>query len=407
MAWITPKTNWTKTDKFSITDYNRIKNNLLHINDMLNEMFPEKAQPLDLGDDKTYSGNYYASEFNAFENALESFTRVGSSVNIGEKKTFYGNSLFIDSQELNRIESCSLRWYNFEPPRVKAISIQPNAAILRIGDSATFNVVVNPTNADDKEDYVVTSSNPSIVSVVKNGMQFIANSVSEGDATITVSIGSVSVTVNVQVQAPQVTQIICSEKSITLNKGESRTIDLTFLPEDALNKKDWTVTTNNDGVAVLKLNDNKLQISWNKSSSKSTITISCGDVSQKILATTSEGTDAFYIATGCKLSPTAQNIFRCIYFNPINTVYVNKNYAGKYVRTLIYVASEPMINRSDLRRYTKFNYDKTMCSVQWEGDVQWAYVGEFIINGLKAGETTIIISYLELSCELKVIFVDS
>ena len=28
MGWTTPKTNWTKTDFFNLSDYNRIKNNL-------------------------------------------------------------------------------------------------------------------------------------------------------------------------------------------------------------------------------------------------------------------------------------------------------------------------------------------------------------------------------------------
>lgn len=188
MAWITPKTNWAKTDKFTIADYNRIKNNLLHINDLLNQMFPQKAQPLDLGNDVTYSDRYLPSQFNAFEDALESFTRVGSDVNIGEKKIFYGNTPFIDFQELNRIENCSLRWYNFEPPTTKTITIKPNSKILLLGESATFEVSTTPANAEDKNTYTVTSSDTSVVTVTKNSMKFTATSVGEGDATTEVSL---------------------------------------------------------------------------------------------------------------------------------------------------------------------------------------------------------------------------
>lgn len=295
MAWITPKTNWAKTDKFTIADYNRIKNNLLHINDMLNQMFPQKAKSLDLGNDVTYSDRYLPSQFNAFEEALESFTRVGSDVNIGEKKVFYGNAPFIDYQELNRIENCSLRWYNFEPPITRAITIKPDAKILILGESATFEVSTTPANAEDRNTYTVTSSDTSVVTVTKNGMKFTATSVGEGDATITVSIGSVSATVNVQVQAPQVTQIICSEKSITLNRSESRTIDLTFLPEDALNKKNWTVTTNNSNVSVLRINDNQIKITGNTAGSQSVVTISCGEVFQKILVSIEDGLNDVWV----------------------------------------------------------------------------------------------------------------
>ncbi len=112
LEWITPKTNWAKTDIFAYTDYNRIRNNLLYLNDLLNERYPETAQSLDLGNALAFSSDYSPSQFNAFEDALESFTRVGLDANIGSKKTYKGNDPFIGYGELNRLESCCLRWFD-------------------------------------------------------------------------------------------------------------------------------------------------------------------------------------------------------------------------------------------------------------------------------------------------------
>ena len=33
MAWINPKTDWTKNDRFNYSDYNRIKNNLNYLHE--------------------------------------------------------------------------------------------------------------------------------------------------------------------------------------------------------------------------------------------------------------------------------------------------------------------------------------------------------------------------------------
>ena len=118
--WITPKTDWVKTDQFTYQDYNRIRNNLLYINDKLNTNYPSKKIILDLGDDKTgYNNDYYASEFVAFENALDSFTRIGRNANVGAKSNFKGNESFADADALNRIEKSCLRWKDFTKPIYK------------------------------------------------------------------------------------------------------------------------------------------------------------------------------------------------------------------------------------------------------------------------------------------------
>lgn len=109
--WITPKTDWAKTDQFTYQDYNRIRNNLLYLNEQINETYTNLSRELDLGEEKTgYTNDYYPSEFEAFEDALESFKRIGINVNIGERINYKGNDSFIDFDSLNRIEKNCLNW---------------------------------------------------------------------------------------------------------------------------------------------------------------------------------------------------------------------------------------------------------------------------------------------------------
>ena len=111
MNWITPKTDWQTGDKFNATDYNRIKNNLLYLHVKINELFPPATELPDLGEDKTLSDYFFASEFNAFEDELESLNDRAYSFDIGQKQTFRDLGKFIAPDERNRIESATLRLY--------------------------------------------------------------------------------------------------------------------------------------------------------------------------------------------------------------------------------------------------------------------------------------------------------
>lgn len=110
MSWIEPKTDWVGTDYVNVADYNRIRNNLLYLNDKVNGLFPPEVTA-DLGEEKTVSDYYYASEFNAFEDLLESINNRAYRYDIGTKQTFRQLGRFIDSTELNRIEKACLRLY--------------------------------------------------------------------------------------------------------------------------------------------------------------------------------------------------------------------------------------------------------------------------------------------------------
>lgn len=111
ISFITPKTNWIKTDRFNINDYNRIKNNLNYLGIIGNDLFSAFSLN-DMGADKTEYIKYWKpSEFNLFEENLDIIVRNFPKYDAGVRKTFFENAPFIDYKELNRIESAILYFY--------------------------------------------------------------------------------------------------------------------------------------------------------------------------------------------------------------------------------------------------------------------------------------------------------
>lgn len=109
--WQTPKTNWQASDYFNISDYNRIKGNLNAIKELASTLWAE-VKFSEMGADKTYEDyGFYADEINLFEENVENFRNSLVDLPVGEKKTYYENTAFIDYTELNRIESACLRFY--------------------------------------------------------------------------------------------------------------------------------------------------------------------------------------------------------------------------------------------------------------------------------------------------------
>lgn len=127
MAWQTPKTNWKAQydvtglfigDFFNVTDYNRIKNNLLHLREMAARLMGN-VPVITVGADKHYPSShnmendyFYADEINLIEDGLAALDARLPFVDFGSKKTYYPNGAFIDYTELNRIERAELNLYN-------------------------------------------------------------------------------------------------------------------------------------------------------------------------------------------------------------------------------------------------------------------------------------------------------
>lgn len=111
MAWITPKTNWISTDYFNIGDYNRIKGNLIWLQGMINQVYPD-ISIAEMGSDKTYSDYIYADEFNLFETNLATMKNWIAPMGIGNGILYSENAPTPDYSELNRIESAMLKIYD-------------------------------------------------------------------------------------------------------------------------------------------------------------------------------------------------------------------------------------------------------------------------------------------------------
>ena len=107
MAWVTPKTNWVKTDRINYVDYNRIKNNLAYLRDLAAQLYREFDITVD-PDKDNYSLWPYPSEINRLEENLETIRNHTYQFRTGQKRTYYGNVPTIDWQELNRLESATL-----------------------------------------------------------------------------------------------------------------------------------------------------------------------------------------------------------------------------------------------------------------------------------------------------------
>lgn len=177
--WITPKTDWVKTDQFTYQDYNRIRNNLLFLNDRFNNDNPEKAVEINLGLPKTsYDNDYFPSEFEAFEKALDSFKRMDGNVTVGERGFYRGNNNFISADELNHLEQSCLNWFNFNVA-ITSVTLTPTPFEVGIGDTIQLTLSVLPSNAKYTVEYsstdtsVATVSPTGLVTGISNGTFYI------------------------------------------------------------------------------------------------------------------------------------------------------------------------------------------------------------------------------------------
>lgn len=108
IEWKEPKTDWAKTYKFNIADYNRIRGNISFLHKKLTDInmrFEIKSMGEDMSD---YTGYYRAEIFNAIEENVQYINSRMENKNFGESKKFFPNGAFISYEELNRLESAIL-----------------------------------------------------------------------------------------------------------------------------------------------------------------------------------------------------------------------------------------------------------------------------------------------------------
>lgn len=147
--FITPKTDWFgavnadsglyEGDRFNYYDYNRIKNNIIFLRYYAEEVYKEfVCNKIDrtgsLGNDKTVSDYFYASEINDIEEALADINKNTFKQNIGETPLYFDNGPTMDFNELNRIESVTLDIYE----KLKNIITQRRMLVFNLGVKGGF-----------------------------------------------------------------------------------------------------------------------------------------------------------------------------------------------------------------------------------------------------------------------------
>ena len=111
MEWVEPKTSWKSTDRFNISDYNRIKNNLSYLHELAVSLW-KPFNISNMGEDLTDYAVYFDVDiFNYFESNLETINQNILTQDFGISQRFYDNAPFIKWDELNRIENTMLSMY--------------------------------------------------------------------------------------------------------------------------------------------------------------------------------------------------------------------------------------------------------------------------------------------------------
>ena len=132
---------------------------------------------------------------------------------------------------------------------VNSISLDVNSLTLDKGDVATLTATVLPEDADNKG-IIWSSSNEAVATVSSEG-EVTALSLGEAVITATAADGSgVTASCTVTVGRVPVASVLLDKSEATLNAGESLTLAVTILPEDATDKS-VTWTSSNDDVATV------------------------------------------------------------------------------------------------------------------------------------------------------------
>ena len=109
VVWTDPKTNWENTDKFNVSDFNRIKNNIEFLHNEA-ELLYKNFEISNMGQNiESYESYWDVKCFNAFEENIETINNIIFTQDYGIMQRFFENGPFIKLDELNRIEAACLR----------------------------------------------------------------------------------------------------------------------------------------------------------------------------------------------------------------------------------------------------------------------------------------------------------
>lgn len=209
-TYLTPKTDWEATDPITAADYNRIKNNLVYVNDIYNGLYG--IYDFDPGADIGAQEFFKASKFNMFEDCIENLQRSGTVYTFGEKSHYEENGRMPDYNQLNRIEKCTEAYANYDVG-VTGVTVTPSVSSSsnNISDIPAFDAIeltasVQPAQAFNRN-VSWNSSDTSIaavdkygkVSIKSGGTAYISAITDDGGFSDTATIYSIIQAENLQI----------------------------------------------------------------------------------------------------------------------------------------------------------------------------------------------------------------
>lgn len=120
VSWQPPKTDWYgetdsggtyRGDRFNSEDFNRIKNNLIYLQEVANSMYAAFSIN-DVGNDRGKEEYFYADEIALLQENIDIIAEKTIGSDYGEYPNYIANGKLFDFNELNRIESATLDLYN-------------------------------------------------------------------------------------------------------------------------------------------------------------------------------------------------------------------------------------------------------------------------------------------------------
>lgn len=131
---------------------------------------------------------------------------------------------------------------------LESISIQPTLELLK-KQTAALTITYNPENTTDDKTAVWSSSDDKIATVDQNG---VVTAVAPGKATIIAKVGKHEAACTVTVKEQPLNSIALNKQEMTLDKGKTESLTVTYNPEDTTDDKTVVWSTSDSNVATVK-----------------------------------------------------------------------------------------------------------------------------------------------------------
>ena len=153
--------------------------------------------------------------------------------------------------------------------KLSKITLSKKTLTIAEGASKTLKVTYSPSNTTDSKTIKWTSSNKKVATVTSKGK---VTAKKKGTATITAKCGTKKATCKVTVKGIALKSIKLNKTKLTMDKGTSKTLKVTYTPSNTTHSKKITWSSSNKKVATVS---SKGKVTA-KNYGTATITAKCG-----------------------------------------------------------------------------------------------------------------------------------